>query len=102
MTTAEYFTLQTYGGSDNILDDIVFLEVDGDTWETETFAYNAANELTSQTANGATLTYAYDQYGRMTSKSDGTYSATYTYNYGDKLTKVASMGTGMRWPAMVG
>jgi RHS repeat-associated protein len=67
------------------------LKLDGDTVETETQAYNAANEMTSHTLDGATTSFAYDQYGRMTQKTrTGGYTGTFYYNYGDKLTKVSS------------
>ncbi len=89
VTTAGYFTFAS--GTGNYLDDVVVLKLDGDTVETETQAYNAANEMTSHTLDGATTSFAYDQFGRMTQKTrTGGYTGTYYYNYGDKLTKVAS------------
>lgn len=89
VTTAGYFTFAS--GTGNYLDDVVVLKLDGDTVETETQAYNAANEMTSHTLDGATTSFAYDQFGRMTQKTrTGGYTGTFYYNYGDKLTKVAS------------
>jgi len=55
-----------------------------------TYAYDAANQLTTMTANGTATNYTYDDWGRMAGKTQGSYSATYGYRFGDKLKSVRS------------
>jgi RHS repeat-associated protein len=55
-----------------------------------TYAYDAASQLTSMTANGTVTNYTYDDWGRMAGKTQGGYTATYGYRFGDKLKWVHS------------
>jgi len=57
---------------------------------TSTFAYDAANELTSMTGPDGSTSFGYDTWGRQTSKSRGSFSTTYAYRYDQKLYSVTS------------
>ncbi len=55
---------------------------------TESYAYNAASQMTSKTKDGVTTTYSYDLAGQITSEARPSYSATYTYDgNGNRLSK---------------
>jgi RHS repeat-associated protein len=59
--------------------------------ETTVFAYNDANELTTQTADGTATNFSYDAWGRLISKWQGdglTTYADYEWRYGSYLKRV--------------
>lgn len=60
--------------------------------DTETFAYNARNELTKATNAAGSIDFQYDSAGRMVSQTSNGQTITHAYNADDEQVKLSALG----------